>query len=240
MNMCAEKMFAGKGFVFLLILAAGIFLVPALQGADSRDECWVRRCYSWNGVGTMTTAKIKLYGEDIRIRYASPSRGFLRITIFDAAAENPRAPRQVVNARQLQHTGSKTFSGYKEAWLLIEGDDRNWMVEVDQYLTRIQEWRWRQDAEKKSAELAPEAEWGGVEGAEFEYTPRVLPCRITFANAGAGGVSLAVRNEDEALLFSTLLDTERKTAESWLYKPGKHKFRVISADTEWSVKVDAE
>ena len=231
----ARHFFPVRLFVAMLFIAAtaGIF-------AAAGDECWVRRCYSWNGIGTLTTGRIKLFGDDIRIRYASPSNGMLRITVYDAAGENPKAPKQIIYSRNLQHTGSRTLSGYKEIWLHIEGDDKNWIVEVDQYMSRIQEWRWKKHLAQPEIPLSPEAEWGGAESQIIEYTPSVVPCRFYFTSSGPGKVSLAVRNGDDKLFYSSLLEKNGESPRGWLCEPGKYIFRVVSADSEWTVNVEAE
>ena len=222
-----------------LMLYFGLVFGLAASVIAADEYCWVRRTFAWSGNGYRRTEVIPLFGDEFRIRYATePRGGSLTVTLCDGVAKDPRKPVPVIAAAKLHNIGWKGFKGYKQVYLVIEGDPATeWIVEVDQYLDTIAEWRLRNYTGKLKPPTKKEATWAGSESIEWEYTPRVTPYQIYLTRTGETNVGAEVKTvEGEELLFSTHFNQTGVTT-GWIASPAPVKIHIDASSSEWQLDI---
>lgn len=205
----------------------------------AEDYRWVKRSYSWHGTGVRSTEPVKVFGDDIRIRIWSPQRGPLKVTIHDVNpdASARRASRVLFKESSLQRAASKELTGYREFYLTIEGDSRQWIVELDQYLDRIGEWRYLSYTKTLPEEMLKEATWAGDEAQRIDYSPRKAPYQLRCTQSGAGKLRIAAYSADNTLLFENTLNSDGATAAGWIYTLGDATIIAEGAEgTSWRIE----
>ncbi len=222
-----------------LMLFFGLVFGLAITASALDEYCWVRRTFAWSGNGYRRTEVIPLFGEEFRIRYATePRGGSLNITLCDGVAKNPRKPVPVIASNRLHNIGWKGFKGYQQIYLVIEGDAATeWIVEVDQYLDTIAEWRLRNYLGKLKPPTKKEATWAGSETTEWEYTPRVVPYQLSLTRTGETNVGMSVTTvEGGEMLFSTHFNQTGATT-GWIATPAPVKIHIDASSSDWKLDI---
>ena len=148
------------------------------------DFRWVKATKQWTASGIASTEVFPLFGDDFRISYSTRKGGALKITLVDASPSGKRkADKVVVDTKHFATPDRKGFSGYRQAYLVVEGDPRGWVVTVDQYLDEIQEWRFKNYTEDDAFRKL--AVWADQGAKEISFDAPIQPWRLTLAAAEA-------------------------------------------------------
>ncbi len=204
------------------------------------DYQWVRRTYSWRSNGLMRTAAVPLFGDEAVIRCSSPVKGAVKVTLIDESAK-PRAPKVLVSTQHLRSTDSTTVRNMEKLSLLIESQGEC-VVEIDQYLESVGEWRLRTWKQERTS-LTPKklAVWAGDAPMKFEYKPKQDACRVIFSQRGEGTAEVVATDPEGKALLRRYLHAQGSQALSWLHGDAAVTFSVqCPAGTAWMLEITEE
>ena len=222
-------------------LAPALALLALLAvSLPAGDYQWVRRSYSWRSNGLMQTATVPLFGSEAVIRCSSPVKGAVKVTLFDEG-DQPRAPKVLVSTQHLRSTDSTTVRNLEKVSLLIESQG-DCVVEVDQYLESVGEWRLRNWLQQRTS-LTPRklAVWAGDAPMKFDYQPKRATCRVTFTQRGEGTSEVIATDAEGKALLRRYLRTQGSQALSWLHGDAPVTFAVeCSAGTAWMLEISED
>ena len=229
-----------RNLIFRMAFCIAMLASAAMLRAD--DYQWVRRTYSWRCSGLMRTATVPIFGEDIVIRVSSPTKAVVRVTLFDEQDKvaSRRAPEVICENTHLR-SSSSSFSGLKKISLLVESS-RECLVEIDQYLDTVEEWRLKNWLQKRST-LTPRklAMWAGDTTQSFLFTPK-MPCtRLSFTQRSEGSVELIATAKDGTVLFRRFMNISGQHVNGWLHTSDEVSFSVQAAKgTAWLLELTEE
>ena len=204
------------------------------------DYQWVRRTYSWRSNGLMRTATVPLFGDEAVIRCSSPVKGAVKVTLIDESAK-PRAPKVLVSTQHLRSTDSTTVRNMEKLSLLIESQGEC-VVEIDQYLESVGEWRLRTWKQERTS-LTPKklAVWAGDAPMKFEYKPKQEASRVIFSQRGEGTAEVIATDPEGKALLRRYLHAQGSQALSWLHGDAAVTFSVqCPAGTAWMLEITEE
>ncbi len=204
------------------------------------DYQWVRRTYSWRSNGLMRTATVPLFGDEAVIRCSSPVKGAVKVTLIDESAK-PRAPKVLVSTQHLRTTDSTTVRNLEKLSLLIESQGEC-VVEIDQYLESVGEWRLRTWKQERTS-LTPKklAVWAGDAPMTFDYKPKQDTVRVIFSQRGEGTAEVVATDAEGRALLRRYLRAQGSQALGWLHGDEAVTFSVqCAAGTAWMLEITEE
>lgn len=222
-------------------LSLVLFLLAGLAGLlAASDYQWVRRSYAWRSSGLMRTATVPLFGDEAVIRCSSPAKGAVKVTLIDEG-DKPRAPKVIVSTQHLRSTDSTTVRHLERFSLIIESQGEC-VVEVDQYLESVGEWRLRTWKRKRTS-LTPKklAVWAGDAPMKFDYKPKQAVSRVIFSQRGEGSAEVIATDAEGKALLRRYLRTQGSQALSWLHGDEAVTFSVqCPSGTSWMLEITEE
>ena len=229
----------GVGFAFragttgVRVLVCSVFFLLAGIGANAGDRHWVVTG-KWAGTGTCQTREFHVYSRKWRVRHRHQGSGLFQVGVYDAAGE---LLDMAANLRE-PVSGARTLPGRGTRYLAINGVDTTWEVEVEQYLSILEEWQLREAAKKPETPLKKYAVWFG-EDTDADYTvtlPEPGSWKIVHTNAGAGVLQVLVRNEAGVVALAAN-SSDRGVKESWIHGSGTFTVHITAIKTHWKVEV---
>jgi len=216
---------------FLLFVFLGVCSPRAVAGGR-----WIKT-HQWSGNGTRQTELFPVMGRWWRIRYDHRGKGLFQISVYDKSG---RLVDVAANLRE-ELPGVHKVKGPGVFFLAVNGVDSEWNVEVEQYLTLVEEWRLHEEMKKPPAALRKYAVWTG-EDADADY-PIHIPrgsWKVVFSNEGAGMLQVLVRTKDRDFVALAANTDKPGTSESWVHASGDFVLHVTAMKTRWKVEVYGE
>lgn len=218
-----------------------LFLLGLMLHAG--DFRWVKAPYQWHAGGVVATKIVGLHGETFRVHYASRRKAPMKITLVDAS-QTPRrkAPRTVVDSSLLATAGYREFSGYQQAYLIVEGDPRGWDVSLDLYLDSLQEWRLRTALEDEAkGTFRKRGFWTGEGTQSIAFEPGEAPWRITAVGDKAVPMKVTVQAADETVLFQRTTQIAGGESSGWIHSNRPVTITVEAApELSWTLEAAVE
>ena len=203
------------------------------------DFRWVKATKQWTASGIASTEVFPLFGDDFRISYSTRKGGALKITLVDASPSGKRkADKVVVDTKHFATPDRKGLSGYGQAYLVVEGDPRGWVVTVDQYLDEIQEWRFKNYTEDDAFRKL--AVWADQGTKEISFDAPIQPWRLTLAAAEAKRVKLTVSTPEGKVLYQRHVLSANAPMVTWFHAVGPVNVSVdCDGELGWTITADA-
>ncbi len=208
-----------------------LFLSSIVTPVWARSGGWMETD-SWFGRSSKTTRVFRVAGERWRLYYLNHGSGSLRIRVLNQAHE------QVYEVyTQSSRSAIRTVPARSgEYYLLIESDNSSWEVEVRQHISRLQEWRLREEERDFMSSLEKVASFSGAAGeAEYDISVPDEGWRMVYSNSRPGRLTLGVRGKgSERYVFYRLMERPARDY-TWLHQAGEYKLEVDAENTRWRV-----
>jgi hypothetical protein len=123
-------------------------------------------------------------------------------------------------------------------YVRIEGQDSSWSLDVEQYLTVIEEWHLLQALKQPNPRMRKLGEWfGGDRDGTYELRVPAGSWRLVYRNEGPGGLRATVMDERRSLVCDAGTSRPGRTEECWVHRNGDFLLRIRAADTNWKLAV---
>ena len=211
-----------------------------LQAGDFR---WVKAPFQWHAGGVVATKIVDLQGEPFRIHYSSRRKAPMKITLVDASqTARKKSPKTVVDSSLLATAGYREYSGYQQAYLVIEGDPRGWDVSLDLYLDSLQEWRLKTALEdEEKAVFRKRGFWTGEGTQTVAFEPGEAPWRITAIGDKPVPMKVTVQTADETVLFQRTTQIAGGESSGWIHSIKPVTITVEAApELSWTLEAAVE
>ncbi len=211
---------------FLCVLLSG-----ALNAARGQRSDWVLTD-NWFGRGSNTTRIFQVAGERWRVFCLNNGISTMRLRVFNRQHELVYEHQVGPNSSSIRTVPG----GSGEYYLHIDPGGGSWEVSVRQNISRLQEWRLREEERDYMASLERTASFSGGPGTS-NYSIEVPSgsWRVIYTNSRRGRLELELKGEaDSVSNFERTMERPVR-ADTWIHHPGKYELKVNARETRWRV-----
>lgn len=209
------------------------FVIAATSSTFAAKTRWVQTNI-WSGNGYSATEVINIVGHKWRLRYkpsAKSGNAAFEIEIYDL---NGR-PYASAGGRKGVLKGSKSYSEPGMYYLMIKGVDTKWEISLEQRMTVIEEWEYRQWLKRVSPVVRRLGTWAdAVHEAEYTFKTVGPGWKAVASSKGPGKTTIQIRDLAGTVLFNSSF-TGAGESSGWCYAGGTFKVYVFSNGPEWKL-----